>query len=150
MTQTKEDILLKLKNQLSMRHIELEQYALDLQESLSSESKSTAGDKHDTSRAMIHLEQEKIQHQFSEIQLQLNQLERIRQVVPKRSIGFGSLVTTSSELFLVGIGLGKQIINGQIIYCVGIESPIGKLLLGKTLNENFIFNGSSQEITEIH
>lgn len=150
MTQTKEDILLKLKNQLSMRHIELEQYALDLQESLSSESKSTAGDKHDTSRAMIHLEQEKIQHKFSEIQLQLNQLERIRQVVPKRSIGFGSLVTTSSELFLVGIGLGKQIINGQIIYCVGIESPIGKLLLGKTLNENFIFNGSSQEITEIH
>jgi len=150
MTQTKDEIISELKNQLNNRFDALERYALDLKESLSSELKSTAGDKHDTSRAMIHLEQEKIQHKFSEIQLQLNQLERIRQIGPKITIGFGSLVTTSSELFLIGIGLGKQIINGQIIYCVGIESPLGKLLLGKALNESFMFNGASQKITGIH
>lgn len=150
MTQTKDEIISELKNQLNNRFDALERYALDLKESLSSELKSTAGDKHDTSRAMIHLEQEKIQHKFSEIQLQLNQLKRIREVGNKETIGFGSLISTSNELFLIGIGLGKQIINGRIIYCVGMESPIGKLLQGKCLNEHFIFNGINQEIKAIH
>lgn len=150
MQQTKEEIVNELKRKLNQRYKELTQYAKDLNESLSSESKSTAGDKHDTSRAMIHLEQEKIQNKFSEIQLQLKQLEIIRQVGKKSSIGFGSLILTSNDLFLIGIGLGKQIINGRVIYCVGIESPIGKLLQGKFLNERFLFNGTLQEIKAFH
>ena len=45
----------------------------EIQESLLSETKSSAGDKHETGRAMLQLEREKTGQQLSEIQ-KINQL----------------------------------------------------------------------------
>ena len=40
----------------------------EIQESLTSETKSSAGDKHETGRAMLQLEREKVGHQLAEIE----------------------------------------------------------------------------------
>ena len=146
MSLTKKEIATKLSIQLKSKLDELENYAADLKHSLTSESKSTAGDKHDTGRAMIHLEQEKIQHQFHDLNLQLKQLHQVSTSKAGPMIGFGTLILTEKDVFLLGIGLGKQVVDGQMIYCVGTESPIGKLLLGKQQGDSILFNGSIQKI----
>jgi len=142
----KKEIISTLETILLERLAELERYAIDLKSSLESESKSTAGDKHDTSRAMVHLEQEKIQHQFHDLSLQLNQLHQISEYKTRGTIAFGSLVITETDIFLLGIGLGKQLIEGKVVYCVGTESPIGKILLGKKVGDEILFNGEIQKI----
>lgn len=142
----KKEITSVLETILLERLAELERYALDLKSSLESESKSTAGDKHDTSRAMVHLEQEKIQHQFQDLNLQLTQLNKISESTIKGTITFGALVITETDIFLLGIGMGKQLIEGKVVYCVGTESPIGKLLIGKTVGDEILFNGEIQKI----
>lgn len=88
---------------------ELEQHQADLQSALYAESRSTAGDKHDTSRAMIHLEQEKIQFQIGNIQKQISVLQQFEKQPASESTQSGSmLILDSGQVFLIGIGLGRK------------------------------------------
>lgn len=128
---------------------ELNQYQKDLSDSLRSESKSTAGDKHDTSRAMIHLEQEKLQHQFQELNYQYQRLREISALKKLDLVNFGALVATETDVFLLGVSLGKRIIDGRIVYCIGMEAPISQLLLNKRAGDNLFFNGIVSEIKSI-
>jgi hypothetical protein len=145
----KENIIHQLTLNQQNRLAELEKDALDLKTSLSSESKSTAGDKHDTGRAMIHLEQEKMQHQFHETQSKITLLNKISQLPNSSKAQFGTLVQTPHAYFLLGIGLGKQTIHSVDVYCIGLDSPIGKILLNKQINDSFVFNSSSLKIIDL-
>ena len=116
----KKEVLIALSDQLDSRATEINQYMFDLTASLTSETKSTAGDKHDTGRAMIHLEQEKLQHQVQEIQLQLQRIRALQHSEKlDGGVGFGSFIKAGQFYFLIGIGMGKQLVNGHIVYCVG-------------------------------
>ena len=54
----------------------------DIQNSLQSETKSTAGDKHETGRAMLQLEREKAGNQLAELQKQIGILHKINPEMP--------------------------------------------------------------------
>jgi hypothetical protein len=149
MSVLKSEILKHLISLQVERIAELNQYQKDLSDSLQSESKSTAGDKHDTSRAMIHLEQEKLQHQYQELNYQFQRLKEISVLKALDSVSFGALVETETDLFLLGASLGKKIVNGRIIYCIGMEAPISQSILNKRVGDNLFFNGKVSEIKSI-
>jgi ABC-type phosphate transport system auxiliary subunit len=79
----------------------------ELRAGAESEGKSSAGDKHETGRAMMHLEQEQLQKQLGEFQAQMQQLHGIRQHATTPHVHAGSLVTTDKGTFYIAIGLGK-------------------------------------------
>ena len=84
----------------------------DLNSDLSSDHKSSAGDKHETGRAMTQLEQEKLAGQLSQLEQQKETLSKIAISSPKK-IQFGSLVSTSNGTFFMSIGLGKIEVNNK-------------------------------------
>ena len=145
----KEQIINQLISILDEKLSHLNNHSKDLNDALSSETKSTAGDKHDTSRAMVHLEQEKVQHQFSSLQHQRYQLLSYLNSIPSDEVVAGSLIQTEHNTFLVGIGLGKQHLNGSIIYCIGAETPLAHQLLRKKVSDEFFFNGGMERIVGI-
>lgn len=149
MNELKTKILKQLLALQADRIDELLLYQSDLSDALQSESKSTAGDKHDTSRAMIHLEQEKLQHQFQELQLQLQRLREISELNPLEQANFGALVETTSDLFLLGVSLGKQVVDGRVIYSIGMEAPIAQAMLSKVIGDQLQFNGKVTEIIAV-
>jgi len=109
-------------------------------DSLLSESKSSAGDKHETGRAMIQLEREKLGHQLYEAEKMRKVLVGITTKTGKINISLGSLVVTSNSAFYISISAGTFIKNKLQIYCVSALSPIGKKLLGKSKGDCFDFN----------
>ena len=66
----KEAILLQLKLQLDLKIKSIRQTVSNLTEDAQNDAKGSAGDKHETALAMMHLEQEKLSKQIQE-QLQL-------------------------------------------------------------------------------
>ena len=96
-----------------------------LKESLGAESKSSAGDKHETGRAMIHLEQERVQDT-------LGRLEHMRGILVQRAaagkaiqrVSPGALVETTGPWVLVGVPLGKVQLPNALVLCVGAEAPL--------------------------
>ncbi len=149
MSELKSKIITKLIVQLDEKLSHLNSHSKDLNDALNSETKSTAGDKHDTSRAMIHLEQEKIQHQFSALQHQRYQLLSYKNATSSDQIVAGTLIQTEQNTFLLGVGLGKQLLNGQLIYCIGAETTLAHQLLGKTVGDEFFFNGKTEKVVEV-
>lgn len=120
-----------------------------LQESLDSETKSTAGDKHETGRAMVQLEQEKLAQQVLELEQTRNILKKIDIERKSNSIGLGSLVKTSLANYFIAISAGSFQHEGGIVHCISAKAPIAQLLMGKSVGDDFIFNGKSQSILTV-
>lgn len=121
----------------------------DLQESLDSETKNSTGDKHETGRAMVQLEQEKLAQQFTELEKTKNILQRVDVRIKSGTIGLGSLVRTNAADYFIAISAGVFKQEGKPIYCISQEAPIAQLLMGKKKGETFVFNGNSHTILEV-
>jgi len=116
---------------------------------LGSETKSTAGDKHETGRAMIQLEREKLGRQLLEAEKTKIAFKRVSRISNTTKIGLGSLVITDKALYFISISAGKFSNQGNEIFCISAVTPIGKLLLGKSPGDLINFNGSAQKILEV-
>ena len=145
----KADILVACKAEIEGR-IKHTQDAIDsARESANSEQKSTAGDKHDTARAIAQFEQEKLGKQLAE-QLKLRDaLFQLSEQAASDIVRMGSLVECSNGLFFVGIGLGKIEVGDSNVFCISTAAPLGMSLLGKSENEAFIVNGREFKIHTI-
>lgn len=118
-------------------------------ESLADASKSSAGDKHETGRAMLQIDRENAGKQLKE----LEQLERI---LPKIDINkitdyarLGSLVFTNHGTFFISISLGAVPVDDTVYFCVALQAPIGVQLLGKKKNDQFKFNDKEYLVTNV-
>ena len=127
----------------------LEQQKKRFQKDLTSETKSSVGDKHETGRAMIQLEREKLGNQIREIELNYQRLNTIRNVKTSNSISLGSIIFTDKANYYVAIAADSCEVNSKVFYCISSQSPIGKLLIGKKVNESIIFNNIESTIIEI-
>ena len=120
-----------------------------IQESLASETKSTAGDKHETGRAMIQLEREQLGQQWAKIEAEKTILLKINPESKNEIAGLGSWVGTCDMNYFIATSIGKLTIDGTDCFVISPESPIGKLLAGKRKGEVFLFREKSVEILEI-
>jgi hypothetical protein len=121
----------------------------ELFESLESETKSSAGDKHETGRAMIQLEIEKLGNQIREAEKEHTFLKKNNNKIISSNIQIGTIVKTKKNIFYVMISAGIFKYKSKKIYCISQKSPIGALLIGKKVNDNFIFNNEKIEILNI-
>ena len=136
----KSSVLHALQLEVNSRVKALEKALDDSRSEMVSESKSTAGDKHETGRAMAQLEQEKLGRQV----LSARELKQtIAQITDKNhnEIQFGSLVKASNGLFFFSVGIGKLSIENESVFCLTITSPLGNLLKGKIAGDSVEFNG---------
>ncbi|MEJ6582469.1 MAG: hypothetical protein QNL61_08510 [Crocinitomicaceae bacterium] len=120
----------------------------DLNNDLSSDHKSSAGDKHETGRAMTQLEQEKLAGQLNQLEQQKETLSKIEINSPSK-IQFGSLIKTSSGTFFMSIGLGKVEIKNAPVFCVSTSSPAGQKLMDLTSGDSYEFNGIKNTILDV-
>ncbi|MCR8667308.1 3-oxoacyl-ACP synthase [Aestuariibaculum sp. M13] len=120
-----------------------------IQESLSSETKSTAGDKHETGRAMLQLEREKAGQQLAEINKIKEVLSRIDVKIASKKVGLGSVVFTSQANYFVAVSLGELKVNDVAFYAISPSTPIGQLILGKGVLDAIDFRGNSFKILDI-
>ena len=96
---------------------------------LGSETKSSAGDKHETGRAMIQLEQERLGSQMTALKNQLDGWSRIPRE-PKESIALGALARLNGSWFYFSAAIGKLTMDGEEVTCLGLTSPLGQALMG--------------------
>lgn len=120
-----------------------------IHESLLSETKSSAGDKHETGRAMLQLEREKAGKQLAEIQKSKTVLTRIDIEKPCAIVGLGSVVITSKSNYFIAISAGELKYDGDTFYAISPYTPIAKLLLSKKVGDEIIFRNHNFTITKI-
>lgn len=126
----------------------LENELADLRQAAGAEGKSTAGDKHETGRAMLHLEQEKLLKQRAEAQSLVAELERVRMPDTAR-IGTGSLIGTDRGTFLIAAGLGKVEWEGRPVFVLSPKAPVATALMGHKVGDSVTANGAVFSILSV-
>lgn len=121
----------ELINEISKRQQQLNQMIEDVLSSTFSEFKSTAGDKHETGRAMAQLEQEKIGKQIQDLNRLADVIHQMNPETKHTSIQHGSLIQTNKGWYYLSIGIGQIQVNSVPVFCMTAITPLGKELSGK-------------------
>jgi transcription elongation GreA/GreB family factor len=143
----KTSILTACKQVIHYRITQLNDAISELGES--NDSKSSAGDKHETGRAMVHLEQEKLSKQLQEWENQNTLLAKIDVSKQNDGIGLGSLVETNKGTFFLACNLGKLMIDDQEVIIISLQSPLGEKLMNHKQGDQFDFNNTRYEIFKL-
>ena len=118
-------------------------------DSRDSDTKSSAGDKHETSRAKIQIEIDQLTKQLDLLNRQKQQLNSIDFSKKNATASIGSLVKTNNGTYLISIGFGKVIIENEVFYAISSASPIGRLFNNKLKGDKFIFRTINYEVVDI-
>jgi hypothetical protein len=127
----------------------LQKVLADLKESGSNETKSTAGDKHETALAMLQIEQANVRGQLQDAVAKKSMLEKINPGVNASMIVNGSLVKTSNGYLFVSVALGKASIEGIEVIALSPASPLGQKLTGLKVGASPEMNGRKYIVESI-
>lgn len=109
------------------------------------DTKSSMGDKYETSREMMQQEISRIQNQLNEILIQQEIFSKIKPI-ENDVIGLGSYVETSMGNFCIACSFGEVIFNDQKVFVLSTQTPLAKILLGSKKGDVFEMNGRNFEI----
>ena len=132
---------------LTRRSNELREAIDAIQQGANADTKSTAGDKHETARAMAQLDVEMLSKQLGEINKSIEVLKRIPLKNTSSTVQPGSVVETSIGTFYLSVGLGNIQVDGKTIMAISTESPMAKAIMGKRAGDKIEWR--SQLITVI-
>ena len=142
----KKQLLLECQGFISKRKKVIEDVILEIETALLSETKSSAGDKHETGRAMLQLEREKVGNQLREVQNVVETLSKVNGDIASKTVSLGSIVYTTQANYFIAISAGQLTVDSDSFYAISPNTPMGQLLIGKTVGAEVSFNKTSIKI----
>lgn len=143
----KEEILNILKNKISEKILTFENLIAETRAS-SNDTKSSMGDKYETGREMLQQEINNLQVQLNEV---LKQRDFLKSLSAKPSVKAekGALVKTDIGFFYISVSLSNIDLDGNKIFCISPDSPLAKVLEGKSESESISLNNVNHKILNI-
>ncbi|MGW8122406.1 3-oxoacyl-ACP synthase [Roseivirga echinicomitans] len=127
----------------------IEEAMRNAQASANEETKSSAGDKYETGRAMMHLEKEKLATQLSEVSKMKMGLDQINPEKNQLLAELGSVVITSNAKYFLSVSLGQIKVEDEVYFAISPASPIGRAMFGKKKGDSFDFGGKQINLLDV-
>ena len=118
-------------------------------EASNDDTKSSAGDKYETSREMMQQDIDRNKRLLIDAEENQKVLTSIKDTPYSETARNGSLVYTDQGNFYLSISAGQLHLGNDVVFAISAVSPIGKLLLGKQKGNQFDFNGKKYQIKEV-
>lgn len=119
------------------------------QQAANEETKSSAGDKYETGRAMMQQETGRNMIQLTEAKKLMVALNQVGYNNSHSTAEIGSLVTTDNGNFYIAISAGTLAVNGENFFAVSPASPIGSKLKGLKAGDEFELNNKRYLVKEV-
>jgi transcription elongation GreA/GreB family factor len=121
----------------------------DAQDSANNETKSSAGDKFETGRAMMHLERDKNAQQLSEARKLELFLSQIKSDKMFDRVAFGSVVQTDFGNYFISIAAGRILVDEKKYFAISPQAPLAKELMQKEKGDMITFNDKPIKILDV-
>jgi len=146
----KSSVMEAIGNMLQLQLNEVNEQLQSIAESKAQETKSSAGDKFETARALMQREEEKLHGQYLRIRQHLDQLKVFtQQSKPSDRVQVGRLVICDQASFFIGLPVGKIAVGPDFVFAVSTDAPLGKLLIGKRSGDLVQLGNNSYSILSI-
>lgn len=144
----KQGLLASMLNTLHER-IESAQKAIDSAiDSRNTATKSSAGDKHETGRALMQTEIDNQNKQLANSILLKNTLSQIP-LAKSSKVDFGSLVETNHGFFYISVSIGIVQFAGNEYFTLSPATPLARVLTGAVAGDTIAFQGRQYQILNI-
>ena len=121
----------------------------EAQKASNEDTKSSAGDKYETGRAMMQQETNRNLAQLNEANKLMVALNRISTTGTATKAETGSVIITSNGNFYLTISAGSLSVNGKTYFAVSPASPVGLMLADKVAGDSFTLNGKQYIIESV-
>lgn len=128
-----------LHNKIEDQMASLRKAITSIEESKLNETKSSAGDKFETGRAMMQMEQDKTESQLAILNITKNKLKQISPDLKCITGELGAIIKTDTNNYYLSVSLGKTLVDDVAYYAVSPEAPLSKLLIGRKAGEMIRF-----------
>ncbi|MEO6868543.1 MAG: hypothetical protein ABI168_02790 [Ginsengibacter sp.] len=136
-------------NLINDKVVMLQKMLAELKESGTNETKSTAGDKHETALAMLQIEQANVRGQLQDALTKKTAMEKINPNLSIPIIVNGSLIKTNKGYLLMSIALGRAVVDDVNVIALSSLSPLGQKLMGLKVGERTAVNNFEYIIESI-
>jgi len=145
------DSLFQLCMEFITQRIRTAETALEqAREASNDDTKSSAGDKYETSREMMQQDIDRNKRLLMDAQDNMRILKSVELHTEKFDrIRHGSLVETNQGWFYISVSAGHLLADGKDVFAISPASPIGKLLLEKKIGDVFSFNEKNYKIISL-
>jgi len=121
----------------------------DAQKASKDDTKSSAGDKYETGRAMMQQETDRNMVQLNEANKLKVTLNKINPKMLSTTVDNGSVAITDNGNFFLAIGAGAFILNKETYYTISAYSPMGLKLKGLKAGDKFRLNGKDYQLKTV-
>jgi transcription elongation GreA/GreB family factor len=129
------------------KRMEAAQQAIEeAQKASNDDTKSSAGDKYETGRAMMQQETDRNTVQLNETNKLKVALKQINPNTVSDKAETGSLVITNNGNFYIAISAGVLTLNDEAYFAISSASPIGLKLKGQKIGYEFELNNKHYQI----
>jgi transcription elongation GreA/GreB family factor len=98
---------------------------------------------------MLQIEEENSKRQLWEAIRTRQLLDHIAPDHESATVQAGTLVRTDRGSYYIAIGIGKVTLDGETYFCVSVEAPLARALLGKLAGAEVMVNGTAHRIKEL-
>lgn len=150
MNNLKQALFLYCLEQLERKRETFSEALQNIEADRSSETKSSAGDKYETSREMMRQEMDKLLDRIRAVELDQKILNALQEYKAVKAVTHGSLVKTDNGIFWIAISFGRtQMAEGVEVMVISSDSPIGAALMHKKVGDTASYNNKHFTIEEI-
>jgi uncharacterized protein (DUF342 family) len=143
----KQSLLDLLKEKVQEKEMNLEKLIAETRAS-NSDTKSSMGDKYETSREML---QQEINNLLSQLNVVLQQKEILKSIHQKSSekVEKGALVVTNKGKFFISISMGEIVLGSDNFFCISTDTPLAKAMMGRSVGDIFNIHTTQYTIEKI-
>lgn len=142
-------LLAACKRYIDQRAANARQAIAASSEAAADDTKSSAGDKFETTREMMQQEISRHRQLLADAQRMEQVMTSLDARVQAGPAKLGSLLETSRGTFFLAVSVGQVDVDGQRYWVVSTASPVGSQLLGKGAGDHFVFNNLDYTILQI-
>lgn len=118
-------------------------------EARNEDTKSSAGDKYETGRAMMQQQIDMHQAELQKAEMLFNNMKALDPHTTYEIVSAGSLVFTNLGIYFFSVGIGKIDFEGREIFVISPAAPLAQMLSGKRINDPIHFSGRDYSILRI-
>lgn len=149
MSTLKEQLHALCKQYIDKRIKNAEQIINDARDAIHNETKSSAGDKYETTREMMQQDIDMATGRMYDAKQQLAVLNRIDITQTTNLVMPGSIVYTDKGNYFITVSAGILQAEDNKYNSISIASPIGQAMKGSSAGKDFTFNGQQYKIDKI-
>lgn len=149
MSTVKQQLYNLCKESLVQSIQEIESVIAERREAVGNETKSSMGDKYETTREMLQQDINMNLERLSKVKAELATLEIINPENVNTQISPGAFVKTDNGSFFIAVSIGKVKLLDENIFVISAHSPIALAMSGKKIQSTFTFNSRKYLIKEV-